>query len=358
MFSMRMSGTMKFVDGEEYVEDCPYTRRPYQLFTPVCREDLSSCVSGKSVGSLAISICAAKPVPVPGVSFSWADNMRFEGFCKNAFWLISDLYARSDLAEQRIPIFITTNESGVSRLAMYADACGYPHDQIIVHPDEAPPTERDRALPNAIKFAGLAHDELSRFMRVLHIDTSCRVPKDCYGIWKDTLAAWPPGKDVVNGKNEVFTRQRVPIPMIEAKLRRVSGVTDLRALRDMFFSRQTWPKLTAQCFGGSPVFWRNERLREILKRANHYLYGDGLCFTLAAIVLSVAPHQCLAIPNLMKHCVYHSEPLQLQDDELELVASEQLDFARLARFFDAVQVCLYLHGEDFDMEIEIGGEYV
>ena len=348
MFNMRFSGTMKFVDGDEYVDDCSYTRRAYQLFMPVCYEDLSGCVHGRSVGSLAISICAAKPIPVNG-ELDWDTEMRFEGFCKNAFWLIHDLYQKTDIAEQGIPIFISTNTSGFSRLTQYAGVCGYPPEQIIVHSDEAPPTERDMPLPNFIKFDALAHDRLSRFMRVLHVDTGERVPHDAQGIWAKTLAKWVPGTDIVNGRNELFTRQRVPIPMIESKMRAVSGVQDLPALRDMFFSRKTWPKLTAQCFGGSPVFWRNERLREILVRANQFIYGDGIGFTIAAIVLGIAPHQCLNLPFLMKDGFYHMEPLQLS----ELSSSTFTDFKQLGGFFNAVQVCLNLHREEFDMSIHL-----
>ena len=351
MYDMRMSGTMQFIDGDIETEDCGYTRRPYQLFMPVCREDLSGCVSGRSVGSLAISLCAAKPIMVPGYSMDWNTEMRFEGICKNIFWLISDLYKRTEIERQGIPIFISTNVSGWPRLQQYLQACGYPMSQVIVHDDEPPPVGRDEALPHGIKFDGLAHDRLSRFMRVLHIDAGERVPYECYGIWKDVLAAWPPGQEIVNGAESLFVRQRVPIPRVEVLMREVTGIQDLPKLRDIFFSRKTWPNLYAPCFGGSPTFWQGAELRRMLKHANEKMWGDGLCFAFAAMALSIEAHQCISVDMLTKHCIRHMEPLQMTGGEL--LADKQIDFYRLWKFFDSVQFCLDLHRGQFDMEIEI-----
>ena len=346
MFEMRFGGTVH-LEGESYdTEDFGYARRPYQLFMPVCEKDLSGVVTAREDGPLAISIPAARPVWHHNTDIDWSDRMRFEGYCKNAFWLIFELYRWTDIAAMEIPIYIATNESGWPRVAQYAELCGFPTSQIIVHADVVPGTRKPSELAHIVKFETLAHERLSRFECVLHIDASTRVREetpDC--IWESVLEEWPRSKPFAHGRESVWGEGNMMTFLVQNmdEAKEMTGIEDVGRVTEEFYNLKQWPRVYGQCFGGTPDFWRRADLAQHLTAAEKYAYTDEDSLAIALIALGIGDAETHSLSVLPEFTLKHMEPF--------LVPQNSDALKTQAGFMESCAFTMRRHGAEMQMYV-------
>ena len=348
MFSMRFGGTVQTVEGIETTDNFGYMRRPYQIFMPVCREDLSEVVVGKEFSPLAISIPAARPVWHENREINWSDAMRFEGYCKNAFWLIYELYQWTDIAEQGIPIYISTNESGWPRLSAYARACGYPESQIIVIPDVVPGNRKPSELAHIVKFESLGHQRLSEFVRVLHLDASTRVREDTPSdIWAQIIAEWSRDKVFAHGRDSVWGEGNMMTFLVNnmEEAMTMTDIDDPERVEREFYGLSQWPRIYGQAFGGQPAFYRDADFLRHLSAAERFAYTDEDSLAIALIALGIGDEKTHSLSRLPRETLFHMEPFLVPQntDALET----QVGFCK------ACALILHRHGEDMKMSLNI-----
>lgn len=350
MFQFKFGGIVKSLGHTFITDDFGFTRRPYQLFLPVCETDLSDKITvGREEGPLAIVIPAARPVLHDVVDLQWAHAMIFEGYCKNAMWLISELYQFTDIAKHEIPIYLGTNEAGFSVLRNYARACNFPVEQIIVHPNKFLRRDKESHLPHGIKFDNLAHDNLMFFDRVLHIDASERVKDNAPHIFDKLIDRWDPDYLFAHGRpyfygqtQDFFTSMSIEL------LQEITGISDTEEVREKFYNRETHPHCYGQVFGGRPDFWRNPRLREILWAAEQHLYGDEWQFGVGSVAVGLEEEQCFPLNFLVNEAIQHMEPFHAP---YQLQTSWEFGF--FGDFFNAIAFCKKRHGSAFHMEFNL-----
>lgn len=352
MFSFKFGGIVKSLGGTFITDDYGFTRRPYQLFLPVCETDLSSKVPvGVESGPLAVTIPAARPILHDVDDLAWAHAAQFEGYCKNLFWLLSELYQFTDFGKHEIPVFLGTNEAGYSVLRNYARACNFPLEQIIVHPNKFLRREKESHLPHGIKFDNLAHDRLSQFDRVLHIDASERVMDSAESphIWEWVLERWDADMLFAHGRPYFYgLTEDYFTGMDPALLQEITGIDDEDEIRERFYERDAHPHTYGQVFGGKPDFWRNPRMREILWAAEQHLYGDEWQFGVAAVAMGLEEAQCFSLDFLVNGAIRHMEPFHAP-----YTLENGWQFGFFGKFFDAIAFCHKRHGAAFDMRFKL-----
>ena len=355
MYQFKFSGTVKTLEytkvTDHFTGDFGYTRRPYQMFLPVCENDLSGCVVNRDDGPLAISIPAARPVLHDIDDLESAYPTLYEGYCKNLFWLISELYERTDLAQLEIPVFVSTNEAGYALLSGYAQACQFPPSQIIVHPNKFLRREKKSHVAHGVKFDALAHDRLQHFTRVLHIDASQRVKHDAPHIWDWVLNEWNPEKKLVHGGGDYYNDDYNSFAdnLDIETLQEITGIQNTDVLRARFYEREKHPHLYGQVFGGNPTFWRNPQMRAILWRAQQYIYGDETCFSTWAIATELQEEEVQSLEFLVVDCLFHMEPFTPPPMRLQ----NSWNFEYFGQLFHGMALCHERHGEAFHMELQL-----
>ena len=344
-YNFRFGGIVKSLGHTYVTDDFGFTRRPYQMFLPVCESDLSGCTVGREEGPLAISIPSARPVLHDVVDLQWAHAMQFEGYCKNLFWFVSELYEFTDFAKHEIPIFVGTNAAGESVVRAYARACQFPQENIIVHPNKFLRRQKESHLPHGIKFDMLAHDRLQHFERVLHIDASERVRGPAPHIWDRVMNEWDPEKQFAHGRPYFYgMTQDFFSGMSVELLQEITGIQDEEELQLRFYHRETHPHCYGQVFGGRPDFWRNPRLREVLWAAEQHLYGDEWQFGVGAVAVGLEEVDIQPLDWLVNVCIQHMEPFHAP-----YILRNEWQFGFFGKFFEAIAFCHERHGKAFHM---------
>ena len=166
-------GTWERATHIETCEEYPWWVRPYHLEMPVLDEDISELFDYPQSGELAFCL----PVGL----FHRGDNRfhRFEGYIKAAFLLARNMTRFWDVAEQGVPIFIGVSANGREIFEGYRQRCNFPESHIIELPSMEKYPKRFTSGWN-IKLELLFSEELSRFKRRVHVDTSLylRGPND------------------------------------------------------------------------------------------------------------------------------------------------------------------------------------
>ena len=251
----------------------PAWSRPFHLEMPLLREDMSALLSYPTASELAFCI------PISWAARRDTERYRFEGYVKNALFLVRQLVHFWDLREQGVPVFLGISENGLDCFWEYATLCNFPSEHVVELPSYA-----DTKFGWQIKFDMLDSAKMCEFTRRLHIDASYWLQgrgmrSRCAKLHDRWTQDWFHLRDVIRVPPD-FKSYDSPV------------VTEARRVGDSFYhqlaavlgtdgddERQYWEHEVSEYFGAS-IFgvttqaWLDSRLQELIMPLRALMHMD------------------------------------------------------------------------------------